>query len=134
MSQVLDFVQNGWPDAVVDDQFQSYYCRREEFIVQDGCLIWGNRVVIPPQLRDKMLEELHVAHPGVCRMKALARCYVRWPNMDKEIEFKVKQRETCQMNQNMPASTHVHPWERIQASLRPGYTLIMLGLLWDICS
>ena len=31
--------------------------------------------------------------------------------MDKEIEFKVKQRETCQMNQNMPASAPVHPWE-----------------------
>ena len=88
--------------------------------------------VIPPQLHDKVLEELHVAHLGVCQMKALARCYVWWPNMDKEIEFKVKQCETCQMNQNMPASAPVHPrentsntWTRIQ--------LIMLGHLWDIC-
>ena len=111
MSQALNFVQNGWPDAVVDDQFQSYYCRRGEFSVQDGCLIWGNRVVIPPLLRDKVLEELHVAHPVVCRMKALARCHVWWPNMDKEIEFKVIQCETCQMNQNMPASAPVDPWE-----------------------
>ena len=53
--------------------------------------------------------------------------------MDKEIEFKVKQCETCQMNQNVLASAPVHPWE-IQASLGPGYTLIMLGHLWDICS
>ena len=109
MSQVLDFVQTGRPDVVVDDQFQSYYCRPGEFSVQDGCLIWGKCVVIPPQLCDKVLEELHVAHPGVCRMKALARCYVWWPNMDKEIESKVKHCETCQMNQNMPASAPVHP-------------------------
>ena len=46
---------------------------------------WGNRVIIPFHLRNKILRELHENHPGIVRMKALAR-YVWWAGMDIEIE------------------------------------------------
>ena len=39
----------------------------EELAIEDGCILWGSRVVIPSILRGKVLEELHVAHPGICR-------------------------------------------------------------------
>ena len=53
-------------------------------------VLWGNQVTIPPQLRDQVLEELHQAHPGICRMKALARSYVWWPHMDQATEERVR--------------------------------------------
>lgn len=37
-----------------------------------------------------MLEELHQSHPGMSRMKRLARGYIWWPHMDADIENKVK--------------------------------------------
>ena len=58
-----------------------------------------------------MLEELHKTHPGVSKMKALARSYVWWPHMDKEIEEVVRTCENCQANRPSPPVAQLHPWE-----------------------
>jgi len=42
--------------------------------------------VIPTVFRTQLLEELHSNHVGVCRMKALARSYVWWPQLNAAIE------------------------------------------------
>ncbi len=62
--------------------------------LDDGCILWGSRVVVPQQGRETVLEELHEGHPGIARMKALARSFVWWPGIDKELELKVKQCES----------------------------------------
>ena len=71
---------------------------------------WGNRVVIPPQGRKAVLQELHEGHPGMCKMKGLARMYVWWPKIDANIEEAVCLCPTCQVNQSAPAAAPLHPW------------------------
>ena len=44
--------------------------------------MWGIRVVVPPTLQEKVLEELHGGHIGVIKMKALACSHVWWPGID----------------------------------------------------
>ena len=44
-------------------------------------------------------------------MKALARSYVWWPHMDKEIEEVVRTCENCQANCPSPPVAQLHPWE-----------------------
>ena len=85
--------------------------RRHELTTQNGCLLRGNRVVVPPEGRKMVLEELHEAHPGVVRMKALARNYVWWPGIDKELEETVRRCETCQRHARNPPGAPLHPWE-----------------------
>lgn len=58
-----------------------------------------------------MLEELHLAHPGVERMKALARCYVWWPRLDSDIQSHVAGCMSCQQTRHAPPRAPVHPWE-----------------------
>ena len=58
---------------------QPYYNHRQELSVVDGCILWGSRVIIPPQGLTEVLAQLHETHHGVNRMKALAHsCVVAW--------------------------------------------------------
>ena len=110
LAVVRDKLQQGWTHTD-DEQMKPYQRRREELSIQDGCILWGNRVVIPPPGRAKVIEELHEGHPGATRMKALARSYVWWPQMDAELESKVKSCYQCQIHQHAPAVAPLHPWE-----------------------
>lgn len=67
-----------------------FYNRRETLSVVGKCLMTGERVVIPRELQAKVLKELHIGHPGIVRMKKLARSYVYWPSVDKDCEDVVK--------------------------------------------
>ena len=75
LSKVKRYVLSGWLDKPEDDLFP-YSSRRAELSVQQHCLLWGSRVVIPPQGRERLVDELYHCHPGIMRMKALARSYV----------------------------------------------------------
>ena len=50
-------------------------------------------------------------HSGVCRIKALARSYVWWLGIDKDIEKCVQSCSVCQVNRKMPVAAHLHSWE-----------------------
>lgn len=77
----------------------------------DGCVLWGARVVVPPKGRELVLEELHNTHLGSNKLKALARSYIWWPKMDKEIEKLVKCCSSCQEHRHSPPVAPLHPWE-----------------------
>ena len=58
-----------------------------------------------------MLNELHEAHPGITRMKRLARMFVWWPKLDNAIEDKVKSCHECQSNRSNPPLAPLQPWQ-----------------------
>ena len=73
--------------------------------------MWGNRVVIPEKLRRDVMEMLHTTHAGVVTMKNMARRYLWWAGLDKDIEDRCKTCADCQINQNMPRRAESHPWD-----------------------
>ncbi|XP_031551682.1 uncharacterized protein K02A2.6-like [Actinia tenebrosa] len=113
LAHVKEYLLRGWPDdSTLDDPLmRPYQTKKLELSVHEGCVLWGARVVIPPVGREQVLKELHQAHPGINRMKGLARSYVWWPSMDKDLENLVQQCETCQVHRKAPAAAPLHPWE-----------------------
>ena len=103
--------ENGRPEESSDTEFMAYYTRRNELSVESGCLIWGNRVVIPRDLRAEMLKLIHATHMGASAMKSMARNHVWWPKLDNELERVAKICESCQLNQRMPNKSVPHPWK-----------------------
>ena len=113
LREVLEFTRNGWKDKETkrDDQLRPYFSRRDELTIEGNCLMWGIRVVIPPQMRGFVLKELHQSHPGIVRMKSLARLYVWWPGIDREIEQMVRGCESCNLQRDNVPLAPLHPWE-----------------------
>ena len=111
LQQVLRRVHHGWGDKCPDKSLKSYYLRKDELSTHNGCILWGNRVVIPARGQQQLLEDLHNTHPGIVRMKSLARCYLWWPRLDDDIEAKVKSCEVCQLHRAALAPAPLHPWE-----------------------
>ena len=113
LSRVRHLVLNGWcnEDEDANSQLKPYLNRRSELSVLNGCVLWGSRVVVPTEGRSAILAELHQMHPGASKMKALARCFVWWPQIDNEIEHHVRSCSICQENQNSPPRAPLHPWE-----------------------
>ena len=109
LSKVVTYIMSGWPDQV-SDEFKPYYSRREEIGIQSGCLMWGIRVILPKSLQQQVLQALHENHPDITRMKSVARSYVWWSGMDKDIEDLAKLCIKCQEQKSNPRVAPLHPW------------------------
>ncbi len=101
ISQVLRYTQTGWPETV-PESLKPFSSRKNELTTEKDCLLWGTRVVIPSKLREAVLKELHQGHPGMTRMKAIARSHLWWPGLDKDV--------SCQAVKQAPAVAPLHPW------------------------
>ena len=79
-------------------------------MLEDGCLLWGIRVIIPANLQSQLLKSLHANHPGITRMKATARSYFWWYGLNKAVEDLAKSCSRCQSVKSAPAKAPFHPW------------------------
>eukprot|EP00731_Ephydatia_muelleri_P001691 Em0001g1691a len=111
LSKVKGLLINGWKGDDDSEDLRPFRQRHEELSLQDDCVLWGCRVVIPKPGQRLILEELHSGHQGISKMKSLARSFVWWPKLDADIEEKAKSCQVCQLHQKAPAQAPLHPWE-----------------------
>lgn len=109
--RVREMIRSGWSSNLKGEEFAPYEVRKHELSIQNGCVLWGSRVIVPNPGQENVMRQLHQCHPGVSRMTALARSYVWWPKLDKKVEDTVKGCTTCQEHRNMPAPAPLHPWD-----------------------
>ena len=120
LAKVYEYTSFGWPGSCPSPELKPFWVRRDELALENGCLLWGRRVIIPFKFQKRLLEELHECHPGMCRMKALARSFVWWPGIDLDIEDKVRLCNVCTKAHQTPKAVPLllwpwstEPWQRI---------------------
>ncbi|XP_037931260.1 uncharacterized protein K02A2.6-like [Teleopsis dalmanni] len=110
LAKICDVVKLGTIKDLKGHDFKPYCIKENELTVDQGCLLWGYRVVIPHKLRKIVLQQLHESHFGVVKTKSIARSYVWWPNLDIDIENLVKNCIPCQELLPIPQKSPLIPW------------------------
>ncbi len=120
------YSRRGWPDSVDSHpELRPYFARKLELSVEQHCVLWGSLVIIPETCQEAVLHQLREGHPGMARMKNLARMYLWWPGMTKDIETLVHQCHMCQSVQSVPHASPLQPWSGLH-DCGPGYIWTML--------
>ena len=82
LAKVYDHTLHGWPRSCArDDELYPFFVRKEELSLEDGCIVWDRRVVIPSIYTEHVLHELHTMHRRIVRMKSNARNSMWWPDI-----------------------------------------------------
>ncbi|XP_036341085.1 uncharacterized protein K02A2.6-like, partial [Rhagoletis pomonella] len=116
LKHIFDYVETGWPASNNGNvELQAFLNRKNEISIIDGCIIWGQRVVVPQVLRKRVLKQLHRGHPGIERTKAIARSFVYWPHIDSDIETLVRNCNNCASAAKMPTKSTLQPWPKPSA-------------------
>ncbi|XP_062711752.1 uncharacterized protein K02A2.6-like [Aedes albopictus] len=123
LKSVMHHINEGWPEhskEISDPAVQQFFTRRDSLQIVQGCIMFGDRVVVPVRFRKRILQQLHRGHPGMDRMKSLARSFVYWPKIDDDIEGLVRCCRSCAEAAKSPRKTDLEswpvpskPWERV---------------------
>lgn len=67
LSKILFYVKNGWPSNCPDIALKAFFERKCEITVEQNCLMWGYRLIIPQKYKHYVLSELHSTHMGLLK-------------------------------------------------------------------
>lgn len=97
LQTVILYTKEGWPTRIseVPDPVKLFFKHRHEISCRDGLVFRGDRVVIPTAIRRKLIEKLHVGHPGIEASLRLARSNIFWPGMNDQIKNRIQECGTC---------------------------------------
>ena len=87
MNKLLELVEHGFPHAKNDlpQELRAYHQYIDKLTSFDEVVLYNDRIVIPPSLRDRVLQSLHSAHQGVSQMYSRADASFFWPSMTTDI-------------------------------------------------
>ena len=116
MLSLLSFIEEGMPDhrCQLPPELREYHQFREHLYSIDGVIIYKDRIVIPPSLRQSCLAALHVAHQGVSSMISRAEISIFWPGITTDIYAVRADCSYC--NQMAPSQAALPPTSPIIAA------------------
>ena len=60
LGKVLRFAREGWPSAPPGEEFKPYFQRKHEMSIENDCLLWGMRVIVPAVFREQRLSYIRI--------------------------------------------------------------------------
>ena len=121
---VTKYCYSSWPDKKTAPRVvRPFLPLAAQFSVENGVLMRGSRIVIPPPLQQQILEKLHEGHLGITKCRDRARQSVWWPGLSTQLEKIVTSCETCCKHQQqraqplVPSELPELPWQKIGTDL-----------------
>ena len=113
MNLLLATIESGIPKYrhEMAQSIREYHQFRDELYSVDGVVIYKDRVVIPPSLRNEVLLALHAAHQGVTSMTSRAEASVFWPGITSAIATTRARCEHC--NRIAPSQPNASPFQPV---------------------
>ncbi len=115
MFELLETIEDGMPDcrSKLSPLLRQYHNFRDELSTTDGVILYKDRIVIPPALRDEVLSALHSAHQGISSMTARANMSIFWPGITTHI---ADLRERCaDCNRIAPSQPNAPPTALVES-------------------
>ena len=112
----------GWPSDVanVPNGLKEYIPFADELVLSGGLIFKGQRLLVPMDAREDMLDRIHSSHIGINGCIRRAREALFWPGMVKQIKSCIAECSICQAHQSAtqkePLMSHrapTCPWEKI---------------------
>ena len=126
LKSLYETVLKGWPldRALLPADLWPYWSFRDEISIDNGVLLKSHQVIIPPSMRQEMLNKIHKAHQGADSSIRRARETLFWPGMSAAIRqtcsscglcahYKSERPTEPMKSQEIPTL----PWERISVDL-----------------
>lgn len=70
LMKLTEAIENGFPSNKhnLDPELRKYYQYKDKISTFDGVILYNDRIVVPLNLKDKILQSLHAAHQGISQM------------------------------------------------------------------
>lgn len=109
---IKKWVVTGWPCySKIPDKLKAYWNVRNSLIICNGLLLKDNKIVVPLSLQKEVLNKIHYNHLGIQKCRLRAKGAVYWPNINKDIELKVKSCDLCAKYQDSKSKELMRPSE-----------------------
>ncbi|UYV70039.1 K02A2.6-like, partial [Cordylochernes scorpioides] len=109
------YILTGWPlhKKNLPSNLKPYWEFKEELLEWQNLICRGNKLLIPKTQRSDTLKILHASHQGINNTIALAKGFIYWPGMNKEIEELINncsiRQQTSRANLKEPLLPHQAP-------------------------
>ncbi|GFS12543.1 Pol polyprotein [Elysia marginata] len=122
----MTYVQEGWPVFKQDIKLaaRKFFAIRGELSCWHGILLKGDRIVVPLELREEVLDKIHAGHLGMTMCKESARQAVWWPRIGADICNKISACHTCiekwssqRSEPIIPSEIPERPYEKVGSDL-----------------
>ena len=123
---LAEMILLGWPEDIHDVPMDlcPYHHTRDDLTVEDGIILCGEALIIPPLERNKVLQSIHEGHQGISKCQYHSHQCVYWPGINWDIKCIIDACTTCQHHcpqgpQQLlkPSLAPEHPWQHLGADI-----------------
>jgi hypothetical protein len=118
MGALATMIQTGFPPTrhLTDEGVRDFFNVKEHLWLNNGLVMFKNRLVIPRTLRTGILRSLHSAHQGIEGMRSRASNSVYWPGINHDIK---QTRINCKSCNKISPSQAQEPLQMLPSSDYP---------------